>query len=180
MFQKYIAIGRLTRDPETRNVSDTTVTSFVLAVDDGFGDKKKTHFVQCSQWGDRGQRTAQYTKKGHTVCIEGRWQSNKKEDKIYWEVRVDDVKFLTSKAEAQTMAAQNGDQSQSQPQQQGGYQPQQGGYQQPHPQQQGGYAPQPQQGGYQQPQAPQNPQPAAPYGNPQPQTGGFGDNNFPF
>ena len=47
-----ILVGRLTKDPEARYTqSGKAVTSFTVAIDDGWGDKKKTYFftVVCGE-----------------------------------------------------------------------------------------------------------------------------------
>ena len=44
-FNKVIAMGRLTRDPELRTIpSGTPVCEFGLAMDSGWGDNKKNMF----------------------------------------------------------------------------------------------------------------------------------------
>lgn len=70
-MNNYSAIGRLTRDPETKyTTSGKAVTSFDLAVDVGYGQNKKTIFWPCKLWGDRGENFAKYVAKGNQVGIE--------------------------------------------------------------------------------------------------------------
>jgi single-strand DNA-binding protein len=65
-------LGRLGKDAETKTTSGgQTVTSFTVATDSGFGDKKQTHWVACALWGDRGAKIAQYLLKGSMVAVSG-------------------------------------------------------------------------------------------------------------
>lgn len=130
MFAKTTAVGRLTRDPETKNFGESAVTRFSIAVDEGFGDKKKTHFYNCSAWNKLGANVQQFTKKGSLVLVEGMMISSKKENVTYWELRADSVKFLSSNNEGgqqgggQQQPQQGRQRQQRQPQQQYAQQPQ--------------------------------------------------------
>jgi len=74
--------GRLTRDPELRQIpSGTAICDFGIAVDDGFGDKQKTYFFNVKVWGDQGERVAGELKKGYPVIIDGKLTSNNFDDK---------------------------------------------------------------------------------------------------
>lgn len=69
-MNNYSTIGRLTKEAETKLLqSGKSVTSFDLAVDVGFGDRKKTIFWPCKLWGERGETFGKYVKKGHQVGI---------------------------------------------------------------------------------------------------------------
>jgi single-strand DNA-binding protein len=64
--------GRIGSDAETRTTQGgQKVTQFSMPFDTGFGDKKKTTWVRCSYWGDRGERVAQYLTKGSLVFVSG-------------------------------------------------------------------------------------------------------------
>jgi single-strand DNA-binding protein len=63
--------GRLGRDAETRKVNDTTVTSFSLASDVGYGDKKTTIWLDCSIWGNRGVTLEPALVKGAEITVIG-------------------------------------------------------------------------------------------------------------
>jgi single-strand DNA-binding protein len=43
-----------------------------MAVDDGFGDNKKTIWFRCSLWGKRAESLNQYLTKGQQVVVIGR------------------------------------------------------------------------------------------------------------
>lgn len=122
MYQKMIAIGRLTKDPETKYFDgDKSVTRFSLAVNSGFGENQDTTFFNCSAWNKTGKNIESFTKKGSLVAVEGTMRSNKHEDKIYWELSVSQVRFLDSRNDA----PQNNNQGQNQ-----GYQAPNQGYNQ--------------------------------------------------
>jgi single-strand DNA-binding protein len=67
MFNKLIRLGR---DAELRTTqSNKQVLGFAGAYDVGFGDNKKTQWIDCSLWGDRAVKLEQYMKKGSQVVI---------------------------------------------------------------------------------------------------------------
>ncbi len=64
--------GRLGRDAETRYTQGgKPVTSFTVAVDVGFGERKQTMWVSCACWGDRWEKLAPYLTKGGMVTVTG-------------------------------------------------------------------------------------------------------------
>lgn len=83
MIQLTIA-GRIGKNAETRTTQGgKSVTGFSVASDVGFGDSKKTIWVDCTIWGERGEKLAQYLIKGSTVTIIGEagireWENNGK------------------------------------------------------------------------------------------------------
>lgn len=76
-------------DPETRfTQSGTAVTTFSLPVESGFGDNKKTAWVECTLFGKAGSREphglVQHLHKGKFVVVAGElqvdtWQGREKE-----------------------------------------------------------------------------------------------------
>jgi single-strand DNA-binding protein len=71
MFSATIT-GRLGSVPETRSLpTGKTVTSFRIATDYGFGDKKKTTWVKAVIWGEQGERAAAWLGKGGRAAITG-------------------------------------------------------------------------------------------------------------
>lgn len=106
-MQKITLIGRLTKDAESRYTPDgKPVLDINLAVDDGYGENKKTLWVRCSLWGERGEKLAQYLTKGGQIYIEGRlnhddgnpriWNTKEGEARASFEVFVTDLKLLAS------------------------------------------------------------------------------------
>ena len=71
-------IGRLTKDPEVRyttGANQTAVTRFTLAVDDGYGENKKTSFIPIVVFGKQAENCEKYLSKGSQAGITGRIQT---------------------------------------------------------------------------------------------------------
>jgi single-strand DNA-binding protein len=95
-INRVVQVGRLVRDPETRQVGDASVTSFTIAVDKG---KDEAIFVRCSAWRKTGEFVANYLSKGRLVAVDGRLDCRKYTDKDgnsreAWEVVADSVQGL--------------------------------------------------------------------------------------
>lgn len=100
--------GNVGKDAVTRSAGDSNVTSFPVAVSDGFGDKKKTIWFDCSMWGARGEKVAQYIVKGGQVCVSGDLSTREHEGKTYLTVRVNELTLMgggTGKPEAGTQSS---------------------------------------------------------------------------
>ncbi len=100
-------VGRLTRDPILRTLTDNRIqTSFVLAINRNFRNNQgnvDADFVLCIAWGKLAERIVQYCGKGSLIGINGRLQSrsyiNKENSKVYsTEVVVDEVRFYALKS----------------------------------------------------------------------------------
>lgn len=73
-----VLIGNLTRDPELRYASggnQTAVCRFTIAVNDGFGENKRTSFIPIVVFGKPAENCDRYLQKGSKVCINGRIQT---------------------------------------------------------------------------------------------------------
>ena len=68
-------IGRMTKDPVKKivpiNGVETRVLNFYIAVDDGFGDYKKTDFIHVTAWRGAADAISQYMTKGREIAIKG-------------------------------------------------------------------------------------------------------------
>lgn len=81
-LNKIILMGRLTADPELkRTANDYSVTSFTLAVDVGYGENKKTDFIDCVAWRQTAEFVTRYFSKGKMIAVEGKIQTRTYEDK---------------------------------------------------------------------------------------------------
>lgn len=101
-MNKWVGIGRLTRDPELRRTgTGIAVASFTVAIDDGYGEKKTTDFVDIVAWGTLGENCSKYLRKGAKVAVSGKLKkrSYEKEGRKVWitEIKADEVEFLESK-----------------------------------------------------------------------------------
>ena len=111
MLNKWIGIGRLTKDPELRYTnSGKAVCNFTLAAESGFGNKQSTEFIDMVAWQKTAENVAKYLGKGSTVYVEGKLEirKNKKSDRTYVnpEVVVRNIIFLTAKVETEEKDAE--------------------------------------------------------------------------
>jgi single-strand DNA-binding protein len=90
-FTDLVTLGK---DAETRFTgAGKAVTGFSAAVDSGFGDNKKTIWLDCSIWGERGEKIAEYLVKGSRHLIQGELGTREYEGKTYITVDVKEVKL---------------------------------------------------------------------------------------
>lgn len=106
-LNKVVLIGRLTRDPELKQIGETTVGKFSLAVGSSYkkGNEKvdETSFFDCEIWGKLADVLGQYATKGKQIAIEGKlkqdtWdtQDGKKASKV--KIRVENFQLLGGKS----------------------------------------------------------------------------------
>lgn len=68
----WVGIGRLVRDPEVRYTqSGKAVCRFTLAIDDGWGEKKKTYFIPVTCWEKLAEACGNNLVKGKKVAVMG-------------------------------------------------------------------------------------------------------------
>lgn len=67
------AVGRIGKDAELRQITkgETAVSNFSLAVEVGWGERKKTLWLDCTLWGKQAETLTQYLTKGKTIAILG-------------------------------------------------------------------------------------------------------------
>lgn len=95
-----LMIGRLTKEPETRDNTETKISRYVLAVDRKKRDE--ADFVPCVVFGKGAEFAEKYLHKGTKIAVKGRIQTgsyiNKDGVKVYTtEVVVDEQEFAESK-----------------------------------------------------------------------------------
>lgn len=72
-LNSYNGIGRLTREPELRTTSNgKSVLGFCIALDVGWGEQKKTLFLECVAFGKTAEALASHCAKGARLGISGR------------------------------------------------------------------------------------------------------------
>ena len=72
-YSKVILLGRLGADPEVRfTTGGKAVANFRLAVDDGWGEQKRTHWHRCVAWGKQAETLGQHAQKGALLLVDGR------------------------------------------------------------------------------------------------------------
>lgn len=108
MINKVILMGRLTRDPEMRHTnSGTPVTTFSIAIDNGYGDNKRTDFVNCLAWNKTAEFVTKYFAKGKMIIVIGRistrsWETQDGKRAYATEVVANEVNFGETKSSQQT------------------------------------------------------------------------------
>lgn len=79
-FNQVILAGRLTKDPETKNVmtknGESTLTTYRLAVNSGRRGSGKTDFIDCVCWGATAAFAAKWLKKGTNIMVVGSWKTD--------------------------------------------------------------------------------------------------------
>ena len=88
-----IVAGRLGKDSELRQAGSSQVLSFSVAGDTGFGDRKQSHWFNCSLWGNQGAALQQYLLKGQQVSIVGEFSEREHNGKQYKELRVNQIEL---------------------------------------------------------------------------------------
>ena len=96
-----VLIGRLTRDPEIRYISEsqTAVATFSLAVDRPFSREKQADFIRITVFGKTAENCEKYLKKGRMTAVQGRIQTGSYKNKdgvtVYTtDVVADRVEFI--------------------------------------------------------------------------------------
>ena len=107
MINKVILMGRLTRDPEMRHTnSGTPVTTFSIAIDNGYGDNKRTDFVNCIAWNKTAEFVSKHFTKGKMIIVIGRittrsWETQDGKRAYATEVIANEVNFGETKSSPQ-------------------------------------------------------------------------------
>ena len=73
--------GRLARDAELKDVGDNKVSNFTIASDIGFGERKKTLWLECAVWGKRAESLNDTLKKGQQLFLSGEFSTREYTDK---------------------------------------------------------------------------------------------------
>lgn len=116
-MNKAFLVGRLTRDPELRNVSGgIAVARFTVAIDrmrSANGDKQ-TDFINCVVWRAQAENVARYLHKGSLVGVDGSIQTRSYDDasgqkRYVTEVVANRVSFLESRAQSEAHAQASAD-----------------------------------------------------------------------
>lgn len=109
--------GNIGRDAVLRNTQGgDQVSGFPVAIDDGYGDKKRTLWFDVSLWGSRAVSLSPYLTKGTKVAVTGDLSTREHEGKTYLTVRANDITLLGG-GEKQEREPTGGGQSSSKPSQ---------------------------------------------------------------
>lgn len=118
-MNKFIAIGRLTRDPETRYTqgqNPMAVSRYTLAVDRKFkrDGEATADFISCVAFSKNGEFAEKYLRKGMKIAICGRIQTgsytNRDGQKVYTtDVVVEEHDFCERKGQESEQASPSPD-----------------------------------------------------------------------
>ena len=78
MINKFIGIGNLTKDPESKTLGEYVKCSFPIAINT---TKDEVIFLDVESWGKTAENCKKYITKGSQVYVEGKIKINKWEDK---------------------------------------------------------------------------------------------------
>lgn len=78
MINKFIGIGHLTKDPESKSFANSNKCSFGLAINN---TKDEVLFLDVECWNRVAENCQQYLSKGSCAYVEGKVKVNKWEDK---------------------------------------------------------------------------------------------------
>lgn len=106
-LNKIIMIARLTRDAEFKTVGETNIASFSIAYSTGYGDKKKSNYIDCVAFGKTAEVVKNYTKKGSQIGLEGSleqesWDGQDGKKNYKTKIRIASIQLLGSKSDNQT------------------------------------------------------------------------------
>ena len=89
--------GNVGKDPEQRSTqSGDSVTSFSVAVRQGFKRDAPTVWFRCSVWGKRGDTIREHLRKGMKATVVGDLTIGEYQGKPQYDVRVNDVDWQPS------------------------------------------------------------------------------------
>ena len=129
MFNKVIMIGNLTRDIELKYIpSGAAIAKSAIATSHKYKtqtgeQKEEVCFLDFDVFGKQAEILNQYVRKGSKVMLEGRlvlnrWTAQDGSNRSNHTLRVENFKFLDSKADSNNMQQQGGYGQQPAPQQQ--------------------------------------------------------------
>ena len=107
MLNRIVLVGRLTADPELRySNANKAVCHFRLAVDGGYGENKRTDFINIVAFNKTAELSAECLRKGKMAAVDGRLQIRQYEKdgekRSATEVVADNVRFLSPKGETES------------------------------------------------------------------------------
>jgi single-strand DNA-binding protein len=115
VFHSITILGRLGGDPQMRFTADgNAVTTMSIAVDDGFGDHKKTVWYRVTAWRQTAEACNQYLAKGSLVLCVGRmrptapWQDREGNWRSSLEMTADRVQFVQTQRGGQGAGGSDG------------------------------------------------------------------------
>lgn len=112
MVNLMVLQGRLTREPEMKNVGDASLCSFTVAWSEKYKDKETQLFMDCQAWRGTADFISKYFGKGQEIIVVGKlhtekWQDKDGNNRTNVRMTVDTANFAGGKADG----ASNGNNS---------------------------------------------------------------------
>lgn len=96
--------GHLGQDPAIRQAGQKKVANLRVAVSDGYGEQKKTHWLDVVAWEKQADFAERFLRKGDGVLVEGRLQTREFESggqkRVVVEIVARNVEGLGGKGDA--------------------------------------------------------------------------------
>lgn len=94
--------GNIGKDAAVRTTQQgDKVAGFSVAVEDGFGQNKRTIWFDVSIWGQRAEKLAPYLTKGAKVAVAGDLSTREHDGKTYLTVRASEITLQGRKPDGQ-------------------------------------------------------------------------------
>ncbi|MEL6705867.1 MAG: single-stranded DNA-binding protein [Bacteroidota bacterium] len=102
MSNTIIMQARLGKDPEVREVGDTSVCRLWVAEGEKYKDRdgeiqERTNWWGAEIWGKRGEAVAKHFNKGDGIVLTGSLRQTEKDDVKYYSIHVRDWEFPMSR-----------------------------------------------------------------------------------
>lgn len=101
-MQTLTIAGNVGNVKDLKTVGNDEVLNFSIAVDNGKdkqGDKREATWYDCALWGKRASSLAPYIAKGSKLVVSGRPSARAHEGKAYLGLTVNELTFMSSKAD---------------------------------------------------------------------------------
>ena len=118
-MNKVILTGNIVRDIELKYTPQgTAIGKTALAVNDNYGENKKTYFVDITLWGKRAENFNKFLKKGDPILISGKliqetWTAQDGSKKSKHSVQVNEFEFMKRGGKEDNNTSSNNTQQQS-------------------------------------------------------------------
>jgi len=131
-INKIMIIGRLTREPESKNVNGTMAVRLGIACNDDYSKDgqqvKQVDFFDVQVWGKQAENCVKYLHKGSQIAVEGklkqnRWTDQQGQNHSRIEIKANSVQFLGQPQQGNNNYQQPGNYQQPANNQNNGYNP---------------------------------------------------------
>ena len=87
-------VGRIAKNAVVKEFSNNKFVSFSVAVDDGFGDKKKTLWFECEYY---NTNVCEHIRGGDPIAVSGEFKVRDYNDKTYFKIKANALQLLGNK-----------------------------------------------------------------------------------